>query len=711
MAGLAIADQAAVLRETVRATGERLGRRVSFAPLIEAGGIGNGVHVHLSFRDAAGAPATYDPAGPQGMSTATDGFVAGVLAHLPAILAFLAPSVISYGRLVPHRWSAAFDNLGVQDREAAVRICPVRRLGGGDVAAQFHFEVRACDAAASPHLALAALVHAGAAGIEAGLAAPEATAEDLSLLPAEALRARGHRRLPASLGAALDALEASEEVRGLVSRRLRGDLPRPQAQGDGEPRGAGRGGGGPRLSIGLLTRLSKLIITPVPLGSSTRMDKSSSGEKAMNMSKAALAAVLAAVLSAAPVAAQDDPIVFGGALCLTGVQAPLDTPGFRGAQVAVKALNDAGGLLGRQVEFINIDGKSDPVTVGNAAVELIDQGADLILAPCDFDFGGPASREAQTAGLVGLSLCASDPLYSSWSLGDKQFTLSMWNTTMGATAAEYAFKERGWKTAYVVTDQFIAYTKSLSKYFIEHFKALGGEILLEDTYTNGDNNFSAQLARLQALDKKPDVIFVSSYGQDIGAIIRALREVGYDAPVMGGDAYDDPAMIASLGPTLGNDIYFVTHTWMGAEALARHAEVHRPLHGDVRRAARHRLRRHRLGRGDDAGAGGHGGRLDRRRGGGQGAGGRAVQAPDRRSRLPQRRGGPRARQVGGAGRGQGRQADLRRLAHPGKHAAGLILPDSPGRRRWSRRRSRSSSRGCARSTGCRCRCRRARSSG
>ena len=53
------------------------------------------------------------------------------------------------------------------------------------------------------------------------------------------------------------------------------------------------------------------------------------------------------------------------------MQAPLDTPGFRGAQVAVKALNDAGGLLGRQVESINIDGKSDPVTVGHAAVELI----------------------------------------------------------------------------------------------------------------------------------------------------------------------------------------------------------------------------------------------------------------------------------------------------------------------------------------------------
>ncbi|MDH3195829.1 MAG: ABC transporter substrate-binding protein, partial [Hyphomicrobiales bacterium] len=156
---------------------------------------------------------------------------------------------------------------------------------------------------------------------------------------------------------------------------------------------------------------------------------------------------IAALLLAAPADAAEDEILIGGALSLTGVQAPLDTPGFKGAKVAVKALNDAGGLLGKTVKFVNIDGKSDPVTVGNVAVELIDKGAKLIVAPCDFDFGGPASREAQSSGLVGISTCASDPLYSSWSLGDKQFTLSMWNTTMGATAADYALKERGWKTA------------------------------------------------------------------------------------------------------------------------------------------------------------------------------------------------------------------------------------------------------------------------
>jgi branched-chain amino acid transport system substrate-binding protein len=299
-----------------------------------------------------------------------------------------------------------------------------------------------------------------------------------------------------------------------------------------------------------------------------------------HLPKAGFGLSLAGLLAAAPAGAE---ILIGGAVCLTGVQAPLDEPGFKGAQVAIQQINDKGGLLGEEVRFLNIDGKSDPVTVGNAAVELIDQGADLIVAPCDFDFGGPASREAQAAGIVGISMCASDPLYSSWSLGDKQFTLSMWNTTMGATAADYAFDERGWKSAYVVTDQFIAYTKSLSKYFVEHFQALGGEVLLEDTYTNGDNDFSAQLARLQALGERPDVIFISSYGTDIATIIRSIREVGIDSPVMGGDSYDDVAIFDALGERFGSEIYFVTHTWMGPEAhpdMPAFIEAYTEMHGN-----------------------------------------------------------------------------------------------------------------------------------
>lgn len=238
--GVMIADQAACLREIARATGERLGRKLSFAPLIEPGGMGNGVHMHLSFRDADGQSRTYDADAVHQMSGITASFIAGVLGHLPAIIAFLAPSLVSYDRLVPHRWSAAFNNLGAQDREAAVRLCPIRQTHGRDPSAEFNFEIRACDAAASPHLALAAVVYAGIAGIKAGLKTPEVTSEDLSLLPAADLAARGLRRLPTSLAAALQELEASDEVRswfpkGFVEIYLahkRGEMASPAGKDD-----------------------------------------------------------------------------------------------------------------------------------------------------------------------------------------------------------------------------------------------------------------------------------------------------------------------------------------------------------------------------------------------------------------------------------------------------------------------------------------------
>lgn len=297
-----------------------------------------------------------------------------------------------------------------------------------------------------------------------------------------------------------------------------------------------------------------------------------------------LVAVGLATAGWASAAQAEEEVFIGGALSLTGIQAPLDEPTLRGAELAVKALNDRGGILGKPVKFVNLDGKSDPATVGNVAVQLIDQGADMIVAPCDFDFGGPASREAQKSGLVGISTCASAPAYGSKALGDKQFTASMWNTTMGAAAAEYALKEKGWKTAYVVTDTFLEYTVTLSQYFIEHFKTLGGTVLNEDKYTQGDQDFSAQLARIRNLSEKPDVIFISSYMPDLGTIIKSIREVGIETPIMGGDSYDDPGLFAALGEKYGNQIWFITHSFMAegvAPGMGDFLKLYKEVHGEA----------------------------------------------------------------------------------------------------------------------------------
>ncbi|MEM7696138.1 MAG: glutamine synthetase family protein [Pseudomonadota bacterium] len=212
--GVRAADAAVIVRELTRSIARSLGDTATYAPILDPASVGNGVHIHMSFLNADGTPAAYDAAGPSGMSALTGAFSAGVLKYVDAFLAFTAPSVISYLRLTPHRWSAAYNNLGFRDREAALRICPVTAKEPAAIERQFNIEFRAGDAAASPYLALAAIIHAGCQGIEEGLSPPTPTEEDLSLLSDDALAAGGFVRLPQSLEAALTRLEGSATVRG-----------------------------------------------------------------------------------------------------------------------------------------------------------------------------------------------------------------------------------------------------------------------------------------------------------------------------------------------------------------------------------------------------------------------------------------------------------------------------------------------------------------
>jgi len=208
------ADQAVILRELTRMTAKRCGEHVTFVPILNPASVGNGVHIHMSFLDQTGNPVTYDANGPAGMSVLTGSFIAGVLKYLDKIVALTAPSDISYLRLTPHRWSAAFNNLGFRDREASVRICPVTSTDPDSIARQYNFEFRAADASASPFLALAAILHAGAQGIEDELPAPKVIEEDLSLLDKTTLTERGYLRLPQSLEEALCRFEDNNTVTG-----------------------------------------------------------------------------------------------------------------------------------------------------------------------------------------------------------------------------------------------------------------------------------------------------------------------------------------------------------------------------------------------------------------------------------------------------------------------------------------------------------------
>jgi branched-chain amino acid transport system substrate-binding protein len=266
-------------------------------------------------------------------------------------------------------------------------------------------------------------------------------------------------------------------------------------------------------------------------------------------------------------AADNDKIIIGGAMCATGIQAPLDAPAMEGIEVAIAEINANGGINGKMLEFRNMDAKSDSATAAEVAKQLIDQGAVAIITASDYDFGGPAARAAQEAGIVGISPSASSPLFGSAMLGDKQFTLSMWNTTMGAVIAEKAYVKDGLHTAYVITDDFIDYTKSLSRYFVECFTRLGGVVLREDIFSQGKVDTAALIAHYKALPEEPDFIYISSYMPDLGTIIKEMRTAGIDKPIYGGDAYDDPALFDLLGPDFGNNVIWDSHSYNSEEAV------------------------------------------------------------------------------------------------------------------------------------------------
>lgn len=274
------------------------------------------------------------------------------------------------------------------------------------------------------------------------------------------------------------------------------------------------------------------------------------------------------LVSAAPGAPAQisDPILIGAPVHLTGFMATYDVPPLEGARLAVKQVNGAGGVLGRQLQIIERDGKSDPATLSTATREVIAAGAEVLVTPSDFEMGAPAAEVAQEAGIVGISFCASSPLYGAEVLGDMQFTLSMWNQTMAAAAAEFAYNDQGWTTAATIVDQGGEYTKSLAEFFAVTFEHLGGKVIIEDTYQPNDLQATGQARRLKELDPQPDVIFIASNMPDYPAIIRDVRAAGVTAPIMGGDSMDTSDFYKSLGPELGHEIFLATHSFVGPEA-------------------------------------------------------------------------------------------------------------------------------------------------
>lgn len=201
---LGAADTSVLVRQTLRAIGQRHGLRTSFSPKVLAEGVGNGGHVHLSVRGPDG-PLLAGGSGPTGLTEPGEGFVAGILDRLSALQAVGAPSAASYLRLVPSHWAGAFGCWGVENREAAIRLIPGPVGSPPDAA---NVEVKCVDATANPYLLLAGLLAAGLAGTDTSATLPPPVDADPASIPEGERAGRGIRPLPASLEESAAAFEA-----------------------------------------------------------------------------------------------------------------------------------------------------------------------------------------------------------------------------------------------------------------------------------------------------------------------------------------------------------------------------------------------------------------------------------------------------------------------------------------------------------------------
>ncbi|MFZ5900517.1 MAG: ABC transporter substrate-binding protein [Bacillota bacterium] len=261
-------------------------------------------------------------------------------------------------------------------------------------------------------------------------------------------------------------------------------------------------------------------------------------------------------------------IKIGAIYNVTGAQASLDGPSLNGFKLAAKEINAAGGVLGKQIEVVSIDGKTDQTAATNAASKLADVEKVVAMAGfSDSNYALAAGPIAQTAGIPFVTSGATLPSLPD-QVGDYFFMAAFGDDAQAHAAADFAVDELKAKTAYVLKDTAMDFTMNLAAFFVERFKERNGEnaILLEDTFKTGDQDFSAQITRLKALKQKPDLLFISSGPSECGPIVKQLRDAGVTTPVISGDGFDTPLLVELGGAGANVETYFATHTCLSSDA-------------------------------------------------------------------------------------------------------------------------------------------------
>jgi branched-chain amino acid transport system substrate-binding protein len=274
------------------------------------------------------------------------------------------------------------------------------------------------------------------------------------------------------------------------------------------------------------------------------------------LSRAAMATLAAASLALPLGCAQrSNEIPVGIYGSLTGTTATFGVSTKNGAEMFIDNFNTAGGISGIKIKPYVEDDQSRPEEAATAVTKLIDQNGVIgVIGEVASSRSMAAAPYCQQAGVPMISPSSTNPKVTE--LGDYIFRVCFIDPFQGQMIAKFAKSTLNLSKAAVLRDIKNDYSVGLANYFTEAFQAMGGTVVIDQSYSEGDQDFKAQLTAIKA--KNPQFIMVPGYYTEVGLIARQARELGITVPLLGGDGWVSDKLLEIAQDAL-NGSYFVNH--------------------------------------------------------------------------------------------------------------------------------------------------------
>jgi branched-chain amino acid transport system substrate-binding protein len=248
-------------------------------------------------------------------------------------------------------------------------------------------------------------------------------------------------------------------------------------------------------------------------------------------------------------------VVIGHYASMTGSTAHFGQDTDRGVRLAIDEANAKGGVLGKKIRVVTLDTRGDSAEAANAVTRLIDvEHATSLLGEVASSLSLAGGRVAQRSKIPMISPTSTNPKVTE--VGDYIFRVCFIDPFQGKVMATFARQNLKLDRVAILKDVKNDYSIGLAQAFQNSFTALGGTIVVEQSYSQGDTDFSAQVTAIRGTNAQ--AIFVPGYYSEVGSIARTADRLGLKIPLLGGDGWDSPDLFKIGGDTI-NGSYFSDH--------------------------------------------------------------------------------------------------------------------------------------------------------